>query len=656
MKRTLSALTILALWAEVFAAAPAPRRSTKKPAARSAKSAARSSKPAARPSKPRTPAAKPVTAPAPKGSIPADYRAFLDAQTAFDGGKTDGVPKLVEAVFTSTPVSPLAGRAAVLAARALMPSRAADAAALLDRWQTALPQPEGDALLGAAAEATGDNVKAAAAWQRVYFSYPLSKETADAETALKRLRPALGDNYPPEMPAAILARADRLRRAGQHDKARRELLAAAEGFVGLEREQALVRANFYDRAGLTGLELKQPEADAERIYLLHALARRNSMEDAAAAALAQLESKYPKSSWTMEALISWGNHFSIRNEPAQYLPLYRRCADNFPQEKQAAYCHWKVTWAAWMAREPNAKAQMEEYVARYPDGDKASAALYFLGRYSECIAKWPMSYYTVLSRQKLGKTATVPKAPGPDPARWSAMPVTQARIARAKQLAAAGLPEWAEVELQFAAQEQPFVAAIELAQSAEHRGAHDQALRYIKGYAKGYLGLPYESAPQRFWKFAFPRPYSTPLEKYCAANGLDPHLVAGLVRQESEFNPRAVSRARAYGLTQVLPSTGRELYRRMKLGTFRTSVLTNPDTNLQLGTHYLKQLNTSLGGSWEHTLAAYNAGKSRVDKWKTWYDYREPAEFIECIPFSETREYVQVVLRNADMYRRLYAR
>jgi len=613
--QTLSALIILALWPEVFAAAAAP---------------------------------------VPR-NIPADYRAFLEAQAAFETGKAAGVVEGLRPVWAMAPESPLNGRAAVLAARAcLQNEKPKDAAAILVKYFARLPQPEGDALTGVAAEAAGDLVTAAAAWQRVYLQFPLSKENVDAEAALVRLRPALGADYPPVMPGAVLERAERLRRAGQRPKARAELLAAASEFSGLERERAMVLANFYDRAALAGLDLKEPEADAERIYLIHAAARRSSLDAEAASSLARLEKKYPASPWTMEALISWGNHWALRNEPAQFVPLLRRCYEGFPQDKQAAYCHWKVTWSAWMAREPGAKKLMEEHATRWPESEKASAALYFSGRYSDCVAKWPTSYYTMLSRRKLG-TATQPRAGSAvDASRFTIKPSTKTRIARAKQLEAAELNEWAEFELQYAAEDQPFVAAAELAGLAARRDAHGQALRYVKGLAKGYLSMHFEAAPDWFWKAAFPRPFAAPLEKHAASHGLDPHLVAGLVRQESEFDPNVVSRAKAYGLTQVLPSTGRELYQRLKLGTFRTSLLTDPAVNLQLGTFYLKQLNTSLQGNWEHTLAAYNAGKSRVDRWKTWHQYREPAEFVECIPFNETREYVQVVLRNADIYRRLY--
>ncbi len=84
-------------------------------------------------------------------------------------------------------------------------------------------------------------------------------------------------------------------------------------------------------------------------------------------------------------------------------------------------------------------------------------------------------------------------------------------------------------------------------------------------------------------------------------------------------------------------------------------MLFEPATNLRLGTLYFRTLLDQLGGREPETLASYNAGKRRVTEWLTWFDYREPAEFIETIPISETRNYVQIVLRNVDLYRRIYA-
>jgi soluble lytic murein transglycosylase len=103
-----------------------------------------------------------------------------------------------------------------------------------------------------------------------------------------------------------------------------------------------------------------------------------------------------------------------------------------------------------------------------------------------------------------------------------------------------------------------------------------------------------------------------------------------------------------------MPRTGRELSRKVGMKRFTTKMLFDPEVNLRLGTYYFRTLGNSLEGNWEATLAAYNGGKSRVDRWLQWGPFREPAEFIESIPITETREYVMVVHRNGEIYRRLY--
>ena len=106
---------------------------------------------------------------------------------------------------------------------------------------------------------------------------------------------------------------------------------------------------------------------------------------------------------------------------------------------------------------------------------------------------------------------------------------------------------------------------------------------------------------------------------------------------------------------QVLPVTGRELGRSLKAGNVSAASLFNAALNIRLGTYYFRSMVDACQGSEEAALASYNAGKQRVDDWMTWASYREPAEFVETIPITETRNYVQAVLRNAWMYRRIYA-
>jgi soluble lytic murein transglycosylase len=212
-----------------------------------------------------------------------------------------------------------------------------------------------------------------------------------------------------------------------------------------------------------------------------------------------------------------------------------------------------------------------------------------------------------------------------------------------------------EAELRYGAKtenEQPQLLAIEMASAAE---SPFRALRIMKSFAGDYLSIPLEKASTKFWQMLFPLPYKDEVFESARARGLDPYYVAGLIRQESEFNPVAKSRANAYGLMQLLPSTGRMLGRKDGMSAVSASLLLNPAVSIRLGTQYLRGQLDSWDGDWYRTLAAYNAGPGRVHQWLSWANFREPVEFIESIPFNETREYVQAVLRNADIYRQLYS-
>ena len=578
----------------------------------------------------------------------ADYRAFLAAQDAFDHGDAKKAVDSLAPVWKIDPVSPLLGKAAILATKSYQQlGQYADALQTLRDYAERLPQPEGLTLLARNAEAAGDNAGAAGYYQRVYYDYPTSQDAEDAAIALERLHGILKENFPPVMPQVRLERAAKLTRAGQGAKARREYAQIALESGGLERDLAKVRAVSDSFSALESLRVSSPIADAERLYLLHEAARRGQLKESAKASLDELGRKYPKSNWHLKTLISEANGHLVANEPDEYEPLYRACYEQFPNEPDAAFCHWKVAWTSYVRRE--GKAMLEEHLRLFPDSDKTSAAMYFLGRHSELVSRYPLSYYSTLVREKRPAKKTVPLDFQPSP-------MMRVRLDRARLLENAGIPEWAEFELQYAAQNETnsFPAALALAETASRRGAHDVSIRYIKRFAPGYLGIPLEAAPDRFWKLAFPIPYRVSLETESRQRGLDPYIVAALIRQESEFNPKAVSSARAYGLTQVLPSTGRQLSRRVGIAQFTPAMLFQPEVNLKLGAYYLKTLLDQQNGSWEQTLASYNAGKRRADTWASWASYREPAEYIESIPFTETRNYIQIVLRNAWVYRKLY--
>ena len=153
----------------------------------------------------------------------------------------------------------------------------------------------------------------------------------------------------------------------------------------------------------------------------------------------------------------------------------------------------------------------------------------------------------------------------------------------------------------------------------------------------------------------YPLTYWDSIRKNAAARNLDPYVVAALIAQESTFDPKARSVANAWGLMQVIPSTGRRLARSLGIRRFSTTMLTDPEINLRMGTLYFSRLVEQFGGSY-YALASYNAGESRVVRWKAERPGIEQDEFIDDIPFPETQNYVKRILGTAEDYRALYSK
>ncbi len=153
----------------------------------------------------------------------------------------------------------------------------------------------------------------------------------------------------------------------------------------------------------------------------------------------------------------------------------------------------------------------------------------------------------------------------------------------------------------------------------------------------------------------FPLTYWDLIRKHAAARNLDPYLVAALIGQESTFDAGVRSSANAWGLMQIVPATGRQLARSLGIRRFTTSMLTDPETNVRMGTLYFSRLVQQFGGTY-YALASYNAGENRVVRWKAERPGLDEDEFIDDIPFPETQNYVKRILGTAEDYRQLYGK
>jgi len=225
---------------------------------------------------------------------------------------------------------------------------------------------------------------------------------------------------------------------------------------------------------------------------------------------------------------------------------------------------------------------------------------------------------------------------------------------KAKLLANAGLNDYIPREIA-ADPDSGSWSALAEAQIYASYGEAYRAMRALKRALPGAASASIQSIPLAYWHILFPEPYWSTIKIESAKNNLDPYLVASLIRQESEFNPSVISYANAWGLMQLLPSTGKSIARQEGMTHFQTFQLLDPETNIRLGTRYLRQTLDRFGGVPEYALAAYNAGESRVEDWQAAGPYSGIDEFVESIPFTQTRDYVQAILRNIEIYREIDA-
>ena len=625
-----------------------------------------------------------------------DYASYFLAQAQYRAKEYAEASAAAEQVVAFQPLSPLAGRAAILGARAwLEQQQPRKALALLARLpENLLPAPELQIVRARALEASGSTLDAVADFQSVYYRYPDFEEAKEADEAIDRLRSALGSKYPEPTAELRLERAGKLGEGGNLARARREYESVAADFGGTTRDLARLRiaaapyfageaASVLSR--LDALGRQAGEVEAERLYYMVQCYRRLGRDDDMAATLDALAAAAPGSPWRLKALSAGSNRFLVKDDPRQQ-SVFTACAESFPDAPEAVMCHWHAAWWAYRQRDSSASQLFRQHLKLYPGSEKAGAAVYYLGRLAArsgdgaaalawfrfLTERYPNFYYAFTaradlralearrlqpSRQVTDFLGSVQFPERPRKADLSSDAATSRRIERARLLNRAELDTWAESELRFAARNgaQSWPVALELAEMATRDGAPDRALRHIKAVLPTYLFVPRDGAPTSFWRLSFPMPYLRLIDKYAGQAGLDPFLVAALIRQESEFNPKAISASKAVGLMQIMPSVGRELARKAPLRRFRASQLTSPDINIRLGTFYFRRLLDSCEGRIEDALAAYNAGRSRVALWRSWGSFEDTGEFAETIPFTQTRDYVQIILRNAELYRWLYA-
>lgn len=384
--------------------------------------------------------------------------------------------------------------------------------------------------------------------------------------------------------------------------------------------------------------------------------------DATRAALRDVVDRFPNDTMVASsALYLLADLVTDERDDDKARSLFRQLSRQYPTSPRAADARFQAALIALV--QGNAKTAAPEFdsiAARMPRSDEAAAARYWSGRawaaagnrslarqrWQEVIAQQPVSYYAVAAAGRLRQR---PWTPGAQPDSVPRVPAVDSAMARIALLDRLGLDVEARFELD-ALEAAAGGSPGRLMATARAFLEHDQSSRAIR-LAQKLVDLGHRDASA--YRLLFPVLDRDELARDAKARGLDPALVAGIIRQESNFNPRAVSVAGARGLMQVLPSVGAEVSRSLNFPFWNPALLFDADANLQLGTAHLASFIKQYGAL-PRVLAAYNAGGSRVSRWSTKAGVDDPEIFAERIPFAETRDYVRLVQRNAAIYRVLY--
>ena len=614
-----------------------------------------------------------------------DYADYLDAQAAIQAGHAGDAYALLDHFAEHYPDSIFAATAPVLLANAHL--QQGDAQGALHVLQPLANGPEAEQAdflypLGRAYQLAGDTSHAAPLFRKIYVTQPLTSEAAQAAAQLQ----AMGA---PLSAAERKTHADALFNAKRYSEASAEYDAIGKNNPQLgtaDRNALTIYAAVCDfklkhmgRRDIEKLPETTDDTAALKLYMLAELSRDEDDRAGHDALITQMIQRFPTSRWLEEALYSGGNMYLLKHDATQAIYHYTKLVELFPNSTYAPSSHWRAAWLNYRTRNYSEAARlMDEQIVHYAGGSEIPDALYWRGRiyedeehnfaqaanyYRSLTEVYPDYYYSLLARQRLavlGKQPTIPPAPplsaaqkGPEPDLTGELPENDTHLIKARLLANAALNEYIGPEIHASPTSDEW-GALAQAEIFVSYGEYTRALQSMKHSGISFYTVPMDQVPVIYWHLLFPQPYWKEVVADAGNNGLDPYLVASLIRQESEFNAGAVSPKSAYGLMQLLPSVGKSMAKKRGMKGFTTKQLLDPSVNLELGTTNLKQVLDRFGGQAEYALAAYNAGDTPVRQWLASNDYKDVPEFVESIPYTETREYVQSILRNREMYRALY--
>ena len=535
--------------------------------------------------------------------------------------------------------------------------------------QNSLGNESVDALLKAALcqESLGDISSAVAGYRQVYLQYPASNQSAKAFDKLKALEKAGHRDAAAFVPEDQYKRALLLLGSGQANAAAwalaninrqlvsDELLARIElksGQAAIKQRHYSLAEPFLKRAAAT----RFPQVHSEAALSLARVEERLGNSDRALALLLSLASD--RGSLADDALLEAALIHKHSGRFAEAAQLLQRLVKDFPSSELAVRGTWELAWGLYLSGNlPAAEEQMRKLIK---DLTYRERALYWCGRiferqnrsadaqrnYQQLLQDYPFGFYAAWYRNRTGQSSG-----------WPALGqvVQEPRLSESSQriqaLVALGMLEEARTELSaFKAVGQDREAVAALAR-----------MQQMAGDLHGSIVTFHQNRPpvidrsnMGFWAIGYPRPYGELFGRYSTLNGLSESLVVSLAKAESSFRPDVKSPAGAIGIMQMMPATARMTAGVKGKKGFNPQSLVDPELNIKLGTKHLRELLNQYYQDPVYTLAAYNAGSTAVNRWRKAFGDLPRDEFVENIPYQETRDYVKKIVGYMAVYRSLY--
>ena len=625
-----------------------------------------------------------------------DYALWLRGKSLQQAGKHIEAMMVFEDLIKTFPSSLRTREAYILWANSAIQNGQTNK--IPDFLQTSDNKRDADALLLTAKsyETQGDETQAVKFYRQTYFYGAGTDAAKEAEAKLKLLNQPLDALTAEE----LTVRADKLYNAKIYAEAVKSYTDLLTNFqntstpqINLKRLIAYSNLRKPSDAQLAFNLIPMSADEKEQAFyeLANAFAKARQWSDAKQI-IADMREKFPKSDWTPKAMVAVGKAAGDARNSADESFLLRSAIITYPNAIDVAGAQFELAWAEHENNNfPVSSQMLTEHLARYVDEDNTNRgkAGYWAARDSERAGKiseacalydatnyrYGANWYGYLALGRLttmrgqGKCAAIPQFPA-----GSLIPKAVAnlkvitvapetatskeleRAENAEELSTVGLFDWAIDELKEAKKTSDNSPKINLALAKYYRlkGDNVNALLSLAKSYPDYAQMFPEEMGREEWDIFYPLTNWKDIKYWSKQRALDPFQVAGFIRQETIFNPTAKSGANAYGLMQLLIPTARAMARKYNSSATDISAasLFQPALNIELGTAYIrdqydKYLRT------EFVAVAYNAGPGRVAQWQKTLP-PEMDEFVEKIPFRETRGYVQGIIRNSAQYRRLY--